>query len=158
MQRLADIPTLSNAACAAPIGPGMHTVIQDFKEINMFIVGILFERAGQCIYSAFKAAAARRAIRPLLAVEERFLRDIGITRADVIDCLSSPLADDPSELLKARRGRPQITHRSVHQVNRQIEHQVEHDVERLTFVDHPARWRAERSQSRLPARIDREAA
>jgi hypothetical protein len=136
----------------------MHTVIQDFKEINMFIIGILFERAGQYIYSAFKAAAARRAIRPLLAVEERFLRDIGITRADVIDCLSSPLADDPSELLKARRGRPQVALRPVPEVERQVEWQIEHDVERLTFVNHPARWRAERSQSRLPARMEREAA
>jgi len=30
------------------------------------------------------------------------LRDIGLTRADVVDCLSSPLEADPSRLLIAR--------------------------------------------------------
>ena len=88
------------------------------------------------IYGAYVSAVVRKSIRPLLSVDERLLRDIGLTRADVVDCLSSPLADDPSDLLIARRRERAAT--------------------RVTYIEHPARWRGDASQS--TTRIDRAAA
>jgi hypothetical protein len=39
---------------------------------------------------------------PLLYANERVLRDIGLSRADIVDSLSGPLCADPSQLLIAR--------------------------------------------------------
>jgi hypothetical protein len=94
--------------------------------------------AVQYLYSVFIAASARKSIRPLLKVDERLLRDIGLTRADVIDCLTNPMNEDPSELLISRRR--------------------ERAASRVTYIDHPARWRGEDSRSSSIARIERVAA
>ena len=47
-------------------------------------------------------ARNRRAMRTMLQFEDRFLRDIGLTRADIVDCLSSP-ETDPVDFLDERR-------------------------------------------------------
>jgi hypothetical protein len=50
----------------------------------------------------------RSAIKPLLEVDERSLRAVGLSRADLIECLSTPYTADPTELLASRsrtRGR-----------------------------------------------------
>lgn len=69
----------------------------------------------QLIRLARKAAAAirnrvqavgrtrnRRVMRTMLEFDERLLRDIGLTRADIVECLSSPDAD-PLGVLQTRR-------------------------------------------------------
>jgi uncharacterized protein YjiS (DUF1127 family) len=50
-------------------------------------------------------ARSRRALCGILMFDDHLLRDIGLTRADVIDCLSTPSDDDPVDLLDARRKR-----------------------------------------------------
>jgi hypothetical protein len=59
---------------------------------------------------AIRRRQERRALRELLRLEDRMLRDIGLTRADVLACLSSPELD-PVEVLERRRpaaeGKPQ---------------------------------------------------
>jgi hypothetical protein len=47
----------------------------------------------------------RSAIRPLLEVDERSLRAVGLTRADLIACLSMPFTRDPTEMLASRAER-----------------------------------------------------
>jgi len=44
----------------------------------------------------------RSAIKPLLEVDERSLLAVGLSRADLIECLSTPLTTDPTELLASR--------------------------------------------------------
>jgi hypothetical protein len=44
----------------------------------------------------------RSAIRPLLEVDERALLTVGLTRADLIECLSTPFTRDPTEMLASR--------------------------------------------------------
>jgi hypothetical protein len=44
----------------------------------------------------------RSAIKCLLKFDERSLLDVGLSRADVIDCLSTPFTTDPTELLASR--------------------------------------------------------
>jgi hypothetical protein len=44
----------------------------------------------------------RSAIKPLLEVDERSLLAVGLSRADLIECLSTPLTADPTELLASR--------------------------------------------------------
>jgi hypothetical protein len=44
----------------------------------------------------------RSAIRPLLDVDERSLLTVGLTRADLIECLSTPFTRDPTEMLASR--------------------------------------------------------
>lgn len=65
-----------------------------------------FKRAasavGRGFSKAFSAYLARRAIMPLLYANERMLRDVGLSRADIVDCLSGSLCADPSRLLIAR--------------------------------------------------------
>jgi uncharacterized protein YjiS (DUF1127 family) len=44
----------------------------------------------------------RSAIRQLLGLDERSLSEVGLSRADVADCLSTPFTTDPTRLLAAR--------------------------------------------------------
>ena len=44
----------------------------------------------------------RSAIKPLLEVDERSLLAVGLSRADLIECLSTPFTTDPTELLASR--------------------------------------------------------
>ena len=59
----------------------------------------------------------RSAIKPLLEVDERSLLAVGLSRADVIECLSTPFTTDPTELL-ASRSRTARSRRSVRRVSR----------------------------------------
>jgi hypothetical protein len=45
----------------------------------------------------------RSAIKPLLDIDERSLRAVGLSHADLVECLSTPFTTDPTEWL-ARRG------------------------------------------------------
>jgi hypothetical protein len=44
----------------------------------------------------------RSAIKSLLEIDERSLLAVGLSRADLIDCLSTPFTADPTELLVSR--------------------------------------------------------
>ena len=60
------------------------TLDQEFKESNMLEVASLAASAGRRIMTACRTAALHRA-SPLLYMDDRMLRDIGITRADAVD-------------------------------------------------------------------------
>ena len=60
------------------------------------------EAAAQGFSQLFSAYLARRAVMPLLYANDRMLRDIGLSRADVVESLSGSLSADPSRLLMAR--------------------------------------------------------
>jgi uncharacterized protein YjiS (DUF1127 family) len=62
---------------------------EDFK--NMFDIARLAASVKARVAWARSAAMTRRAIVPLRYTDERLLRDIGLSRADVIDDLLSPL-------------------------------------------------------------------
>ena len=51
----------------------------------MLEVASLAISAGRRIVTAYRAAALRSALRPILYMDDRILRDIGLTRADVVD-------------------------------------------------------------------------
>jgi hypothetical protein len=59
----------------------------------------------------------RSAIKPLLEIDERSLLAVGLSRADLIECLSTPFTTDPTELL-ASRSRAARSNRSVRRVPR----------------------------------------
>lgn len=44
----------------------------------------------------------RSAIKPLLRVDEQSLLEVGLSHADLIECLSTPLTTDPTKFLTAR--------------------------------------------------------
>jgi hypothetical protein len=48
----------------------------------------------------------RSAIKSLLPVDERSLFAVGLSRADIIECLSTPFTTDPTEFLASRDKRP----------------------------------------------------
>jgi hypothetical protein len=58
--------------------------------------------AGRRCSAVVSAILARRLILPLLYANERMLRDIGLSRVDVVESLSGPLCADPSQLLIER--------------------------------------------------------
>lgn len=60
------------------------------------------EAAAQGFSKLFAAYLARRAVMPLLYANDRMLRDIGLSHADVVDSLSGSLWADPSRLLITR--------------------------------------------------------
>jgi uncharacterized protein YjiS (DUF1127 family) len=62
---------------------------EDFN--NMFDIARLAASVKARVGWARSGAMTRRAIVPLRYTDERLLRDIGLSRADVIDDLSSPL-------------------------------------------------------------------
>ncbi|WP_213741170.1 hypothetical protein [Bradyrhizobium sp. dw_411] len=59
----------------------------------------------------------RSAIKSLLEIDERSLRAAGLSRADLIECLSTPFTVDPTELL-VLRSRAARSRRSVRRVSR----------------------------------------
>src|SRR5918993_5424031 len=67
------------------------------------------KRVGAAVLGHAKALAValshRRAVKRLCAWDNRMLKDIGLTRSDVIGALSEPLSRDPSAALAARLGR-----------------------------------------------------
>jgi hypothetical protein len=52
--------------------------------------------------AALASMLFRSAIRSLLEVDERSLRTVGLTHADLVECLSMPLTRDPTEMLASR--------------------------------------------------------
>ena len=60
----------------------------------MLEVASLAMSAGRRVMTAYRAVALRRALRPLLSLDDRMLRDIGLTRGDVVDSYSSRLSFD----------------------------------------------------------------
>jgi len=50
----------------------------------------------------------RLEVRQLYAWNDRMLKDIGLTRSDVVGALSEPLSRDPSAVLAARFGRHRV--------------------------------------------------
>jgi uncharacterized protein YjiS (DUF1127 family) len=51
-----------------------------------------------------KVVANRRAVNRLTQMDERQLKDIGLTRADVVGALAEPIYRDPSRCLAERTG------------------------------------------------------
>jgi len=61
----------------------------------------------------------RSAIKPLLRVDEQSLLEVGLSRSDLIECLSTPLTTDPAKFLAARsrkRGPAKAFSLAEHQV------------------------------------------
>jgi hypothetical protein len=52
--------------------------------------------------AALASMLFRSAIRSLLELDERSLLTVGLTRADLVECLSMPLTRDPTEMLASR--------------------------------------------------------
>lgn len=59
-------------------------------------------RVGKAVVRMWKTYRARRALRTLIDVDDRMLRDIGVTRDDVRWALRASTGQDPSALLRIR--------------------------------------------------------
>ena len=68
----------------------------------MFDFKTLAATAARRCSALVSAILERRLILPLLYADDRMLRDIGLSRADVVESLSSPLRANPSQLLIER--------------------------------------------------------
>jgi uncharacterized protein YjiS (DUF1127 family) len=68
----------------------------------LFRAGALPRAAGRLLYRAVKRRMVRRAVFDMLHLDERMLHDIGLSRADVIACLSSP-HEDAADFFEQRR-------------------------------------------------------
>jgi uncharacterized protein YjiS (DUF1127 family) len=68
----------------------------------------LLQRAAAGIRAGVAAvdrARSRRALSAIQMLDDHLLWDIGLTRADVVACLSMPSGDDPIGFLEAQRAR-----------------------------------------------------
>ncbi len=65
--------------------------------------------AGNRITELIAALLMRSAIKPLLYIDDRSLADVGLSRADVIESLSTPLTTDPGRFLALRAKRRGLT-------------------------------------------------
>ena len=72
-------------------------------------------KAGRRITEFIAALLMRSAIKPLLHIDDRSLADVGLSRADVFESLSTPLTTDPGRFLalrakrRGRRAQPRPT-------------------------------------------------
>jgi uncharacterized protein YjiS (DUF1127 family) len=57
------------------------------------------------VFSRPSRPHGRRPLNQMLMLDDHLLRDIGLTYADVIECVSSPLDASPVEFLDARHKR-----------------------------------------------------
>ena len=71
------------------------------------VPGSLLERAAEFMARALRAFSQGRALRELARLDDRMLRDIGLTRTDIDAADSLPRGADPIAFLAARRPRPQ---------------------------------------------------
>ncbi|MDT3685583.1 MAG: hypothetical protein RO009_11140 [Pseudorhodoplanes sp.] len=59
----------------------------------MSIIGLccaILSKGMRRMHFALKRYRARRALTPMLYFDERMFRDIGFSRADIVECLSAP--------------------------------------------------------------------
>jgi uncharacterized protein YjiS (DUF1127 family) len=72
-------------------------------------IAACFTRAADAIgrarARARERARSRRSACTMLYLDDHLLRDIGLRRADVVACISSPSRHDPVEFLEVRRER-----------------------------------------------------
>ncbi len=61
--------------------------------------------AANRITELIAALLMRSAIKPLLHIDDRSLAEVGLSRSDVIESLSAPLATDPGGFLTLRAKR-----------------------------------------------------
>jgi hypothetical protein len=57
---------------------------------------------GRTVFGCIRAIGNRRDVHLLLEMDERALKDIGLTRHDVLGALANPLLRDPSKILLVR--------------------------------------------------------
>ena len=62
----------------------------------------LLSYAFRAVLAFGRALSHRSDVRTLLEMDDRALKDIGLTRADVQNALSEPLIKDPSKILLVR--------------------------------------------------------
>jgi hypothetical protein len=62
-------------------------------------------RAGHRITEFIAALLMRAAIKPMLHIDDHSLAEVGLSRSDVIESLSTPLTTDPGKFLALRAKR-----------------------------------------------------
>lgn len=62
----------------------------------------IVHRAGITIQSLLMCFQRRNMVNQLLGLDDHMLRDMGLSRSDVVDAASEPIWRDPSRLLKVR--------------------------------------------------------
>jgi uncharacterized protein YjiS (DUF1127 family) len=67
-------------------------------------------RCGAWFYRVLRNYRARRALVPALYMDERMLRDIGLTRDDIVACLSSPQENVVEFVMLRRKSRAEACH------------------------------------------------
>lgn len=70
-------------------------------------------RFARSLISLAKAFKDRREVRNLAEFDERMLKDIGLTRSDVVSALAEPIHHHPSWVLVRCAGRPAEAHKSM---------------------------------------------
>jgi uncharacterized protein YjiS (DUF1127 family) len=63
---------------------------------------LALSQIARAIVAFARTLANRGDVRTLLEMDDRCLKDIGLTRGDVIGALAEPLATDPSRILLVR--------------------------------------------------------
>lgn len=76
-------------------------------------VARVFGNVALRIADVFRAYKNRRAMAELAHLDERMLRDIGLTRGDLRDAISEPLWRDPTNILVKRSHERRITRTPV---------------------------------------------
>lgn len=61
--------------------------------------------AARRFVTALERSRERGATRAMLRLDDHMLRDLGLTRGDIVACLSAPLDEDPADFLHARQRR-----------------------------------------------------
>lgn len=71
-------------------------------------IRVAITRVGGFVIQAWRARRNRREVSDLLRFDDRTLKDIGLTRSDVIGVLSGSAVVDPSIGLRLRRGETRV--------------------------------------------------
>src|SRR5215213_11436860 len=86
----------------------MNTTASPFRHSVQTFGHALMQAVGRVIGRTAAIATAmrhRREVRQLCTWDDGMLKDIGLTRSDVVGALSEPLSRDPSAVLVAQFGR-----------------------------------------------------